>query len=102
MRRVYYAFFLRFLSHPIITHGAIAGVSFLALANVVSIPSIFSNMLEVRVGDVMHFFVSALLNTQSVTIVLLAIISLTLLSLVRRLFKDRRFDMHMSGGAEMV
>ncbi len=102
MRRVYYAFFLRQLTHPIFVHAALLLVSIFALSRVVSIPNILSNLMEVKVGEVVHFFLGALLNTKSATIIWLAVIMLTLVSLLWRIFRDRRFINLEESRAEWV
>lgn len=92
MRRVYYAFLLRKMSHPLFLHLGLLGVSFFALSKAVSIPDVFKNLMAVEVGQVLAFFTGAILHTGTVTIIWLSIISLTLVSLLWRLFKGRRFD----------
>lgn len=93
MRRVYYAFFLRAITHTVSVHATVLVLSFLALTQVVSIPNVWANMMEVKVGEILSFFINALLNTQSATIFLLVVIAATFSSFLWRLFKDRQFEM---------
>ncbi|MEX2340697.1 MAG: hypothetical protein WD605_00035 [Candidatus Paceibacterota bacterium] len=93
MRRVYYIFALKVATHPIFTHSLLLGISIFALSRVVSIPNVLLNLMEVKVGETAHFFFSALLNTQSATIVWLAIITLTTLSLLWRLLGGHSFNL---------
>ena len=102
MRRVYYAFCLRLLSHPLAVHGAIIAVGIFALSQVVSIPSVWANLMQVKVGEVVGFFLGALSNTQFVVLLLLAVIMAATLSLTVNLFRNRRFDMAMEREAEWV
>lgn len=85
MRRVYYIYTLRHLKHPLSVHGTVVAVCLLALSRVVSIPDVFANMLEVRVGDLAGFWVGAFSNTGTVTLVLVGVIILMALSLPWRI-----------------
>ncbi len=101
MRRVYYAFFLRQVTHPVFLHAALLLISLFALSRVVSVPDVLANLMQVKVGEVLQFFLGALLNTGTLTIVWLAIIIVTVASLIWRLFRDRRF-VHIANRAEWV
>ena len=92
MRRVYYIFALRLILHPIFFHALLLGLSIFALSRVVSIPNVLSNLMNVKVGEVVEFFIGALLNTQAITIVWLTIITLISLSLLWRLTRGHNFD----------
>ncbi len=100
MRRVYYAFFLRGVTHPLSVHAAVILVGIFALSRAVSIPNIWANLMQVKVGEMADFFLGALSNTQFVVILWLAVVALAFLSLTLRLFKDRRLDMVMEREAE--
>ena len=78
MRRVYYAFLLRQATHPISVHLAVLALSVFALSQIISIPSVLSNLLKVEVGRVAGYLLEALLQTQTATIVLLAVIMVTI------------------------
>lgn len=85
MRRVYYIFILRRMRHPVVIHSLVMLTCLAALSRVVSIPDVFSNMLEVKVGELAIFWVGAFSNTGVVTLVLVAAIITALLSLPLRL-----------------
>lgn len=88
MRRVYYAFFLRLGTHPLAVHGAGLALCLFALSRVVSIPDVLANLMEVKVGEVAHYLIGALINTQLITVVLLSLIVLNFGSLLWRLIKN--------------
>ena len=81
MRRVYYIFTLRAVKHPLFSHGVVMGASFFLLSQAVSIPNIWVNMLEVKVGDLAQFWIGAFLNTGALTLVLLTLLLVAALSL---------------------
>ena len=85
MRRVYYIYTLRHLKHPLSVHSAVVAVCLLVLSRVVSIPDVFANMLEVRVGELANFWINAFLNTRTMTLVLVGVIMLMALSLPWRI-----------------
>lgn len=85
MRRVYYIFALRLVKHPLVTHSAVMVLCLTTLAQVVSIPNVFANMLEVKVGDLAMFWIGAFSNTGSITLVLVGILLVAALSLPWRL-----------------
>ncbi|OGG41542.1 hypothetical protein A2837_03515 [Candidatus Kaiserbacteria bacterium RIFCSPHIGHO2_01_FULL_46_22] len=91
MRRVYYIYTLRRLKHPLFVHSAVVAVCFVALSRVVSIPDVFSNMLEVRVGELASFWIGAFANTGMLPLVLIGVIMFTALSLPWR-WKSHELD----------
>lgn len=93
MRRVYYAFFLRGLTHPLSVHAVVIAIGVFALSRTVSIPNVWANLMQVRVGEMVDFFLGALTNTQFVVILWLSVVMIAFLSLTFRLFKDRRLGM---------
>ncbi len=102
MRRVYYAFLLRLLSHAVVAHAAVITLSFFTLSQMVSIPNVWANLMQVKVGEIVSFFLGALAGTQFVVILCLSLITVTIISLVARLFKSNRFQVEMDGEAEWV
>ncbi len=89
MRRVYYAFCLRWLKHPIVSHGAVLAFSFFLLTRVVSVPDVWRNLMEVEVGMVANYLFSALVNSEAATWILLGLMALTIVSMVWKLFKEQ-------------
>ena len=90
MRRAYYIYVFRQMTRPVFTHGLVLFISFVALSRTISIPNIWSNMLNVRVGELADFFIGSLLHTRSLVLLLLGVMIFTALSLGWRLFSVRR------------
>ena len=81
MRRVYYAFLLRVATHPVTMHVVVlAGVVY-ALKEVLHIAAIYRNILQVPLGNVMQYLAKSLINTEMLTLCLLALALATVLSL---------------------
>lgn len=91
MRRVYYAFFLRLVTHPVSVHSLIIATSLLALSQAVSIPSIWHNLMSIKVGEVMSYLLGAFVNTQFAVQILSSVFIAALISLLVSLFRSRRF-----------
>ncbi len=71
MRRVYMSFAISRLTHPLTTRMLAALVLILTMARFVSFKAVFSNMLEVRVGELHTFLLTSLQNTEAWTLLLL-------------------------------
>lgn len=99
MRRVYYAYALRALSGPWFVHAAVLALSLLLLTRIVSVPDVWRNLMEVKVGEMFGFFWGALTNTHTLTLVTLGVIALTLVSLLWRLFEDRQVVWELEEGS---
>jgi hypothetical protein len=98
MRRVYYTFALKTALSPALLHGLILCASFYVLTLVVSVPDVWANLMQVPVGNVFTFFLGALKHTQTVTLVLLAVMSLTLFSILRRIVMMRQVMLEVDRG----
>lgn len=85
MRRVYYAFTLRIVSHPIVTHGALLLASVYALSVVVHVASVLENLSKIQVGDLGRYMLNTFANTELWTLALIGIILFTIISLPIRL-----------------
>lgn len=92
IRRTYYIYALRQLSHPVVSHGVVLVSSFFVLSQTVSIPNIWANMLEVKVGELADFFIGSLLNTQQLVLLILGVMAVTAFSLTWRLFSARKIS----------
>lgn len=92
MRRVYYVYALRLAKHPYFVHTTVMVLGFIALSSVVSIPNVWANMLEVRVGDLARFWGNAFLNTGVLNLTLIGVIVLAGLSLPLRLRRYEEVD----------
>jgi hypothetical protein len=96
MRRVYYAFVLRTLWHPLSVHLAVISIGVFALSRAVSIPDVWANLMQVKVGEMMNFFVGAFLNTQFAVILWVAVIAAALISLTVGMLREQRLK-HVLG-----
>lgn len=102
MRRVYYAFCLRFLTHPVSIHSAIIAASFVILSQAISIPSIWHNLMAVKVGEAAGYLLAALSSTQFAVQLLLSIMAAAMISLIIKLLRSRRFEMVQEREAEWI
>lgn len=102
MRRVYYAFCLRLVSHPVSVHSGILMASFLVLSQAISIPSIWANIMEIKVGEVAGYLFKALVSTQFAVQILLSIMAAAVISLIFNLLRGRRFEVVREREAEWV
>lgn len=100
MRRVYYAFVLRTLWHPLSVHLAVISIGVFALSRAVSIPDVWANLMQVKVGEMVDFFVGAFLNTQFAVILWLVVIVAASTSLIVGLLRDQRLKHVLSREAE--
>lgn len=96
MRRIYLIFALRLTLHPFTLHGFVIVTAFLYLSQLVSIPNVLMNMLEVKVGELINFWLQAILHTQIPAQILIGVIAITLLSLIWRLKNVRHQPMQMA------
>lgn len=96
MRRVYYIYTLRLLKHPVTVHVAVVLAGLFLLSRIVSLPNVWANMLSVRVGDLAHFWINAFSTTESVTLIVVAVIVMAVLSLPWRLRSQHQL-MEMGG-----
>lgn len=81
MRRVYYAFALKVVTHPLVAHGALLVVSLFILTRLVNVASIVQNISNVKVGYLDNFILNSLTHTDMVTLSVFGIVCFTLLSL---------------------
>jgi len=98
MRRVYYAYALRQLKHPVVSHSAVFVVALFMFTKVVSVPDVWRNMMEIKVGEVFGFLTSALLNTDSLTWFLLALMSFTLVSMFWKTLREHNEALYTDEG----
>lgn len=96
MRRVYYIFALRLLKHPLTTHSFLAFLCLMALSRVVSIPDVWRNMLDVKVGELAQFWISAFFNADGIAMMLTILIVFALASLPWRWWRAYREEEHNS------
>lgn len=85
MRRVYFAFALRLLKHPLTTHGVVLVVAGFILARLVHVAAIYQNILNVRIGDLGNYLYFTLVRADAVTLLVIGVVVFTILSLRWRL-----------------
>ena len=81
MRRVYYTFGIRVATHVTTLHVLVMGVSVYALGYFVHVAAVFRNVSSVPVGDFAGYMFHALTHTDVMTMLMLAVIVLTAVSL---------------------
>ena len=81
MRRVYYTFGIRIVSHPIFTHSVVIGVTGFLLTRLVHVAAVYHNMLNVKVGEFASYAVRVVMQSDLPTLVALGLIIFACLSL---------------------
>ncbi len=81
MRRIYYAYLLRLVLSPGVSHGFFMLAMLIALTYFVSIGNVIQNLLNVPVGHVGTFTYNALTNTDAWTLLILGGIIFSIFSL---------------------
>lgn len=83
MRRVYYAYAIRLLMSRATAYLAALALALIVFAQMVSVSAVFHNMLSVRVGEIHRFFISAFLNTEVWTLLVLGVCTVLFGAIVR-------------------
>ncbi len=99
MRRVYYAFVLRRLKHPLVSHSIVLMLSLFMFTRVVSVPDVWRNMMEIKVGEVLGFLTGALINTDFMTWSLLTLMSVTLISMFWKTLREHNESLYTDEGS---
>jgi len=81
MRRVYYAYTLRIVLHPLVIHAALFAVAIYGLSVVLHVASIIKNLRAIPVGNLDTYIYNAFMNAEFFTFVFIGIGIMTLLSL---------------------
>jgi hypothetical protein len=81
MRRVWYTYLLSVFARPSTALGFLFGSSVIGLWKLVSLTSIATNVLNVRVGDLPHYIFASLVQAEILALVAFGIIIFTLLTL---------------------
>ena len=94
MRRVYYIYTMRMMTHPLVTHGVLVMGAFIALTHVVSLPHVLANMGHIPLENISQFLLNAFTHTQVWTYILLGVMCFGLISLRWQLrnFRWTTFD----------
>lgn len=91
MRRVYYAFAIRLITHKLILSTVFLVLSVYGLSVMVHVASIFENLRRVQVGRLDNYIANAFLHTDVVTLIFLGLVIFSLLSFNYSLLKVPRF-----------
>lgn len=100
MRRIYYAYALQVVTHPLAYHSALIALCFVLLAQFVSFPNVWANMLELQVREVHTFLFNSMQHTEVWTWVIagsIAAIAVSLLVRMRPRRSSDRFDVVHAG-----
>jgi len=81
MKRVYYAYALRAVMHPVTIHGVGMLTMVVALTYFVSIPHVVTNLLDVRIGELGRYMYGTVAHTEVWTLVLLGGLIFSIFSL---------------------
>ena len=80
MRRVYYAFALRWGTHPLVLSLTVFASGLYGLAVMVNVASFFRNLGSVRVSQLEGFVTNAFLHTHFLTLLFFGLVVLSILS----------------------
>jgi len=90
MRRVYYTFGIRVVTHTTTLHVAVLTAAVYALGYFVHVAAVFHNVARVPVGDVAGYLTHAAMNTEGITLLVLGVVILAALSLPMQLPRIHR------------
>lgn len=74
MRRVYYTYALRMVTHPVTVHGAVIATCLFVMSYFVSYVDVFRNIMHVELGNVVPYILGSLMKTEVWTLLLLGVI----------------------------
>lgn len=80
MRRIYYAFFMRVATHPIMLQSALFVLALFVFARMVHVRSVVDNLLATEVASVPSFVASALFHGEVLTLIAIGVMAFTALS----------------------
>ncbi|MFM2381568.1 MAG: hypothetical protein RLZZ76_335 [Candidatus Parcubacteria bacterium] len=91
MRRVYYAFALRLITHKLVLSTVFLVLSVYGLSVMVHVASIFDNLRRVQVGRLDNYIANAFLHTDVLTLIFFGLVVFSLLSFNFTLLKVPRY-----------
>ncbi len=80
MRRVYYAFVIRLLTHKAVLSFALLTLSVYGLSVMVHVASIFNNLRHIQVGRLDNYLANAFIHTDVFTLLFFGLVVFSLLS----------------------
>jgi len=85
MRRVYYAYTLRMVTHPIVLHVAVLMVAGYVLARMVHVAAVLKNTANVQLGDLGVYVLQTFMQADVASLFMFGIVVFAVLSLPLRL-----------------
>lgn len=95
MRRVYYAYALRIVLHPLVVHGVLFAIAIYGLSVVLHVASIINNLRSIPVGKLDTYIFNAFMHAEFLTFVFMGLGIFTLLSLRMSLKMPKWQQNHM-------
>ena len=92
MRRVYYAFAIRLITHKLVLSTAFLMLSVYGLSVMVHVASIFDNLRRVQLGRLDNYVANAFLHTDLLTLVFFGLVVFSLLSFNFTLLQVPRYS----------
>lgn len=80
MRRVYYAYGISLMVHPMLWHGIALSISVALFGKLVHVAMLIHNLLEIKVSAVPQFVLNAFMRGEVLTIAVVGVMVFTLLS----------------------
>ncbi len=93
MRRVYYAYMLRVVTHRLTIHAGLLGVMLYALASLVHFKRVFQNIGSVEVNALAGKVFHILTHADALTLLVCGVIVMTLLSVPLQTPRRQRMKM---------
>jgi hypothetical protein len=87
MRRVYYTFAIRLVTHKLVLSTALLALSVYGLSVMVHVASIFENLRRIQVGRLDNYVANAFLHTDILTLLFFGLVVFSLLSFNFSVFK---------------
>jgi hypothetical protein len=91
MRRVYYAFAIRLVTHKLLLSAVLLTLSIYGLSVMVHVASIAENLRRVQVGRLDNYVANAFLHTDVLTLLFFGLVIFSALSFNYSLLKVPRF-----------
>lgn len=87
MRRIYYAYTVRLVTHRYTVHMALAAVALYAFAQLVFVASVINNLLAVEVGQLPRYVVGVVRDADVLTLLTFAVLVAVGVSLIRSVLR---------------
>ncbi len=94
MRRVYFAFTVRILKHPVVLQLALFGLALMVFAQMVHVKRIIDTLLEMPVGSVPRYTFNAFMNGEMLTLIAIGAMVFVALSVPMHVWRTRLPKLH--------